>query len=106
MKPDYPNRTVKSLYECARELMRRHRLLGQPIRSIGVRGADLIRADSEQLSFSPDILAIQRAETLEGVVDGLRKRFGHPALRRGIMFTDEILGGNQISNVVSLVCGG
>ena len=106
MKPDYPNRTAKSLYECARELMRRHRLLGQPIRSIGVRGADLIRADSEQLSFSPDIVAIQKAETLEGVVDSLRKRYGKPALRRGIMFTDEILGGNQISNVVSLVCGG
>ena len=58
-------------------LMKRHRLLGQPIRSLGVRGADLIRADSEQLSFSPDIVAIQRAETLEGVVDGLRKRYGN-----------------------------
>ena len=106
MKPDYPNRTARSLYECARELMRRHRLLGQPIRSLGVRGADLIRADSEQLSFSPDVMAIQRAETLEGVVDGLRRRYGKPTLRRGIMLTDEILGANQISNVVSLVDGG
>ena len=80
--------------------------MGQPIRSLGVRGADLIRADSEQLSFSPDVMAIQRAETLEGVVDGLRRRYGKPTLRRGIMLTDEILGANQISNVVSLVDGG
>jgi hypothetical protein len=76
-----------------------------PIRSIGVRAADLVRADCEQMSFSPDIMAIQREETLEGVVDGLRKKFGNPALRRGIMFTDDILGANKLSNVVSLVCG-
>ena len=105
MKPDYPNRTARSLFLSAKTLMKKHRLADSPIRSIGVRAADLIRAESEQLSFSPDIMAIQREETLEGVVDGLRKRYGSPALRRGIMFTDELLSGNQISNVVSLVCG-
>ena len=106
MKPDYPNRTARSLYNSARELMVRHRLLGVPIRSIGVRGADLVRVDDEQMSFMPDVMAIQREETLESVVDSLRQRYGKPALRRGIMFTDEMLGGNNISNVVSLVCGG
>ena len=105
MKPDYPNRTARSLFLSVKALMKRHRLCEAPIRSLGVRGADLLRADEEQLSFSPDIMAIQRAETLEGAVDGLRKKFGSPALRRGIMFTDEILGGNKLSNVVSLVCG-
>ena len=106
MKPDYPNRTARSLFLSAKSLMKRHRLCESPIRSLGVRAADLVRADSEQLSFSPDIMAIQREETLEGVVDGLRKRFGNPALRRGIMFTDETLGANKVLNVVSLVCGG
>ena len=106
MKPDYPNRTARSLFLSAKELMRKHRLCSAPIRSLGVRAADLVRAEYEQMSFSPDIMAIQRAETLEGAVDGLRERFGSPALRRGIMFTDEILGADQISNVVSLVDGG
>ena len=106
MKPDYPNRTARSLFLSAKELMKRHRLCSSPIRSLGVRAADLVRAEYEQMSFSPDIMAIQRAETLEGAVDVLRKRFGSPALRRGIMFTDEILGAAQISNVVSLVDGG
>ena len=105
MKPDYPNRTARSLFLSAKTLMKRHRLAELPIRSIGVRATDLLRADNEQLSFSPDIMAIQREETLEGVVDGLRNKFGSPALRRGIMFTDEILGANRLSNVVSLVCG-
>lgn len=106
MKPDYPNRTARSLYLSARTLMKKHRLLDAPIRSLGVRGSDLLRSDTEQMSFSPDILEIQKAETLEGVVDDLRQRYGSPALRRGIMFTDGILGANKISNVVSLVDGG
>ena len=106
MKPDYPNRTARSLYRTARALIKKHRLLGEPIRSLGVRGTDLIRSDTEQLSFSPDIMEIQKAETLEGVVDDLRERYGKPSLRRGIMFTDTILGANKISNVVSLVDGG
>ena len=106
MKLDYPNRTAHSLFLATKSLMKRHRLLESPIRSLGVRGADLLRSDVEQLSFSPDIMEIQRAETLECVVDKLRRRYGSPALGRGIMFTDGVLGANNISNVVSLVCGG
>jgi len=106
MKLDYPNRTARSLYCAARALMKRHRLTERPIRSLGVRGSELYRSVSEQLSFSPDIMEIQRAETIENVVDGLRERYGSPALRRGIMLTDKLLGGNKISDVVSLVDGG
>ena len=106
IKPCYPNRTARSLYNSARELMRKHRLLHSPIRSLGVRATDLLRVDSEQLSFSPDVMELQRAETLEGIVDSLRRRYGSPALRRGIMFTDEMLGANKISSGGSLVCGG
>lgn len=106
MKLDYPNRTAKALYGTARALMKRHRLTERPIRSLGVRGTELCRNESEQLSFSSDIMEIQRAETVENVVDGLRDRYGAPVLRRGIMFTDELLGGNKISNLTSLVDGG
>lgn len=106
MKCDYPNRTARALFLSAKALMKKHRLCESPIRSLGVRATDLVRSDCEQMSFSPDIMAIQREETLEGVIDGLRNRFGKPTLRRGIMLTDEILGANQISNVVSLVDGG
>lgn len=105
MRLDYPNRTARSLYDSARYLIKKHRLLSSPIRSIGVRGTDLLRSEFEQLSFCPEIMDIQRAETIENVVDGLRERYGEPAIRRGIMFTDKILGGHKISNVVSLIDG-
>lgn len=103
---EYPNRTAMSLYEAARHLIRKHRLLGAPIRSLGIRGTELVRLEGEQLSFSPEIMKIQRAEALEETVDGLRERFGAPALRRGIMFTDGMLGGAKLLNVTSLVDGG
>ena len=105
MHPDYPNRTARSLYDCARALIRKHRLCTRPIRSLGVRGSDLVRCESEQLSFDPHVMGIQRAETLESVVDGLREKFGKPAIRRGIMYTDERLGANQLSNRFALVDG-
>jgi DNA polymerase-4 len=105
-KLDYPNRTAKTLYEAARYLMKKHRLLGEPIRSLGVRASDLEWNFAEQLSFLPDVMDIQRAEVIENTVDRLREKYGSPALRRGIMLTDTLLGGNRISDVVSLVDGG
>ena len=106
MKLDYPNRTAKMLYESARYLMKKHRLLGEPIRSLGVRASELEWNFAEQLSFFPDVMDIQRAEVIENTVDRLREKYGSPALRRGIMLTDTLLGGNRISDVVSLVDGG
>ncbi len=106
MKLDYPNRTARALYDAAWRMLRQNRLISAPIRSLGVRGSDLVRREGEQLSFLPDISDIQREERLENTVDMVRERYGKPSLRRGIMFTDEMLGKNQISNAVSLLDGG
>ncbi len=105
IKMDYANRTAHELYRSARALIRRHGLCRAPIRSLGVRATDLDRCECEQLSFCPDVMDIQRHEVLEGVVDGLRERYGDPAIRRGIMYSDKVLGANQILNVVSLLDG-
>ncbi len=106
IKLDYPNRTARSLYNAAWRLIRRHNLLDEPIRSLGIRGTDLTRSGCEQLSFLPEIMDIQRAERLESTVDRLREKYGSPILRRGIMMTDGVLGANRITNAVSLVDGG
>lgn len=98
MRLDYPNRTARSLYSAARSLISKHGLCREPLRSLGIRGTDLLRNADEQLSFCPEILEIQKAETLECVVDGLRERFGDPSIRRGIMFSDNILTSNKLSD--------
>ena len=88
---DYPNRTVRALYDAAVKLMQKHNMLCAPIRSLGIRGCDLIHDADEQLSFMPEICRIQRAETVENTVDELRGRYGDRAVIRGIMLTDRRL---------------
>lgn len=63
-----------------------------PIRSIGVRGADLVTADGHiQLDlFDKDKTEV---ENLEKTVDILRKRFGHYSVQRCAMLLDRKLTG-------------
>ncbi|MGL5512764.1 MAG: hypothetical protein ACRDBM_05935 [Sporomusa sp.] len=62
------------------------------IRSIGVRGADLVTASGHvQLDlFAGDNL---EAEILEQTVDSLRQRFGHYSVQRCAMLLDRHLTG-------------
>ena len=63
-----------------------------PIRSLGVRGADLVTADG---AVQLDIFERNAAEmeALERCVDLLRQRFGPYCVQRGVMLTDTALSG-------------
>lgn len=93
-KLSYPNRTAKALFEKAFELYKRNHLSGKPVRSLSVRACRLSLNENEQLSLLPDVAAIQKQEELESAVDALRGRFGHFAVRRGLLLTDR-----QLSNL-------
>lgn len=62
-----------------------------PIRSIGVRGCNLIHEKNVQLSLFPDIARTQKQEQLDLTLDSIRSRFGHFSVQRGIMLTDRSL---------------
>jgi len=55
---------------------------GDAIRHIGIRLSDLHLDNSRQTSFF-DPVTIERDETLDKAIDGLRKRFGKTAITRG-----------------------
>ena len=99
---DYPNRTVRSLYESARAIMKKHGLIKGPIRALGVRGSELMRSFDEQLSFLPEISRVQRAEDMDRTVDGLRKKYGKDAIVRGIMLTDGLLAKKATHNAFGM----
>ena len=101
---DYPNRTVRSLYESARMLMKKHDLVRAPIRALGIRGSELVRSFDEQLSFLPEISRVQRAEEMDSTVDLLRQRFGKNAIVRGIMLTDNLLSKTAPHNAFGRPC--
>ncbi len=65
----------------------------KPIRSVGVRGCDLITAHSqEQLSLFEDEERRLKQEKLEETVDLLRRRFGHFSVQRAVLLQDADLG--------------
>jgi DNA polymerase-4 len=63
----------------------------QPIRSLGVRGADLETVDGcIQLSMLAEDRKRINQELIENAIDGIRQRFGHFSVQRGCLFADRI----------------
>lgn len=64
----------------------------KPIRSIGVRGADLVTDDYwEQIDLFCSMEKREKLMKMDGAMDDLRRRFGYFCVQRGIMYQDKIL---------------
>ena len=64
-----------------------------PIRSIGVRGSDLVEATEEvQLSLYPEDTKRAKWELIDRTVDALRYRYGYRAIQIAAIYTDPLLG--------------
>lgn len=93
-KMEVPGRTAQSLFSKAFALYKTHHASGKPIRSLSVRACNLRVQEYEQTSLFPEIQRLQKQEQLDSAVDAIRRRFGHFAVQRGVMLTDE-----QLSNL-------
>jgi DNA polymerase-4 len=70
-------------------------LTHNPVRSVGIRGADLVTDDGNiQLSMLIDETRRINQELIEHAVDSIRHRFGHFAIQRASMLDDRIGGIN------------
>ena len=64
----------------------------KPIRSIGVRGADLVNDYyCEQIDLFQDVNRREKMMKMDEAVDEIRRRFGFFSIQRGIMYQDKIL---------------
>lgn len=82
------------LHDAAMELFLKNYDWQVPLRSIGVRAADLTAAGSSvQLSMFVDENRRIRRQSLEKTVDQLRGRFGNFSVRRAVTLTDPVLSG-------------
>ena len=89
-----PTCSSLEMAQVALELFRANYHWEQPIRSIGVRGAGLVEAsECDQLSLFLDDAQRQKRERIEGVVDGIRSRFGYMSIQRAAIFADPQLAG-------------
>jgi len=67
--------------------------LNVPIRSVGVRGAGLVTADSYlQMSLFEEDIRRDRDEQLDAAIDQIRARYGYMTVRRALTLTDPVLG--------------
>lgn len=88
-----PTCSSAEIAETAFDLFRRSYRWEKPVRSIGVRGCGLVRADTgTQLSLYADDLKRDKWEKIDVAVDELRKRFGYMSVRRALVMTDPLLG--------------
>ena len=92
MKLPHPSFISGSIASKALELFQQHYFWNKPIRSLGVRGSDLVTADKNvQLDLFDNGDA--KKEALERSVDRLRERFGPYCVQRLIMLQDPHLTG-------------
>ena len=64
----------------------------KPIRSVGVRGADLVTDHYwEQIDLFSSMEKREKMMKMDGAVDDLRRRFGYFCIQRGIMYQDKVL---------------
>ncbi len=87
-----PSFTSGNIAQKALELFAANYGWQKPIRSLGVRGADLVTADRHlQLDLFGDDPVIR--EQLEKTIDNIRRRFGPYSIQRCSMLSDKLLTG-------------
>lgn len=81
------------LHTAAMKLLRANYNWVKPLRSIGIRGMELVPASSPtQLTLFEDQAQRERYERLERSIDDIRRRFGHYSVCRAVCTMDKTLG--------------
>ena len=75
-----------------RRLVRENYNWSKPIRSVGVRGADLVTDNYwEQIDLFSSVEKREKQMKMDSAVDDIRRRFGFYSIQRGLMYRDRIL---------------
>ena len=87
-----PTNLTNEILDAAMCLFRKHYKWEHPIRSLGVRGAQLVTEDIPvQLSLFHDERKREKLERMDRAVDEIRRRYGYFSIRRAIAYRDCIL---------------
>lgn len=92
-KLDSPSCSSSEIAQMAFELFRANYHWDKPVRSVGVRGAELVSADiGVQTSLLGDDAKREKWERIDTAVDHLRQRYGYMSVRRAVTCADPLLG--------------
>ncbi|MBN2849853.1 MAG: DNA polymerase IV, partial [Erysipelotrichaceae bacterium] len=94
MKLPLPSDLSGEIAKAAMKLFRQNVDFSKPLRSIGVKAADLCVGDVPlQLSIFEDQQAREENLVLEKTIDDIRRRFGAQSIQRLMMLEDTVLSG-------------
>ena len=89
----YPSMVSSELTNAAMKLLRSSYLWNKPLRSIGIRGTNLVSMNNNrQLSMFGNEAERERSERMEYAIDDIRRRFGHHSINRALLIADKKLG--------------
>ena len=92
MKLKSPTNITDEIMTAAYALFKRHYRWDNPIRSLGVRGTDLVLENIPvQLDLFMNEEKRERQEKLDRAVDDIRRRFGYFSIQRAFMYRDRLL---------------
>lgn len=88
-----PTCSSAEIAQVAFELFRANYRWEKPVRSIGVRGAELVEADAGvQTSLLDNDVKREKWERIDATMDHLRQRYGYMSIRRAVTCADPQLG--------------
>ena len=87
-----PTNITDEIMKAAMELFKNNYAWEHPIRSLAVRGCDLVTEDIPlQLDLFQSEQERERREKLDAMVDDVRRRFGYFSIQRAFMYRDRLL---------------
>ena len=94
MRLRYATDLTDEILEAACALYRECRADGEILRSVGIRAAELVRADGpEQTDLFCDYVNRNKKSRLDRAMDGIRGKYGFDSIRRACTLADWQLGG-------------
>lgn len=92
-KLEVPTCSSAEIAQVAFELFQASYHWDMPVRSVGVRGAELVEASAGiQTSLLDNDVKREKWERIDAAVDHLRRRYGYMSVRRGVVCCDPLLG--------------
>jgi len=100
MKLPRPTNLAAELVPAAMELFKKHYHWHKPIRSLGIRGADLVPEGSVyQLSLFDNEVKRRKIVLMERCVDRIRGQYGHSVLQRAVLMKERLKGDNANNDI-------
>ena len=91
-KIDHATNITGEIAAYAYQIFKENYNWSKPIRSVGVRGADLVTDNYwEQIDLFSNVEKREKQMKMDSAVDEIRRRFGFYSIQRGLMYRDRIL---------------